>query len=233
MSDELETLKSEFLGAVAAATSLAALDEVRVRALGKKGAVTQRMKNLGGLDPEERKQAGQALNRLKDEIAAAIEARKEALGEEELEARLAEEGVDVSLPARPAEIGRIHPISQTVDEMVAIFGEMGFSVAVGPHIEDDFHNFTALNIPPEHPARQEHDTFYTTPSTCPRARTASARCCALTPRRCRSAPCRRAPRRSASSCPGAPSAPTTTPPIRPCSISSRAWWSTRPPTWAT
>jgi phenylalanyl-tRNA synthetase alpha chain len=160
MSDELETLKSEFLGAVAAATSLAALDEVRVRALGKKGAVTQRMKNLGGLDPEERKQAGQALNRLKDEIAAAIEARKEALGEEELEARLAEEGVDVSLPARPAEIGRIHPISQTVDEMVAIFGEMGFSVAVGPHIEDDFHNFTALNIPPEHPARQEHDTFY-------------------------------------------------------------------------
>ena len=160
MSDELDTLRSEFVGAAAAAASLAALDEVRVRALGKKGALTQRMKSLGGLDPEARKAAGQALNRVKDEIAAAVEARREALSEAELEARLAEERVDVSLPARPAEIGRIHPISQTVDEMVAIFGEMGFSVAVGPHIEDDFHNFTALNIPPEHPARQEHDTFY-------------------------------------------------------------------------
>jgi len=131
-----------------------------VRALGKKGAVTQRMKSLGGLDPEARKEAGQALNQVKEAIAAAIEARKLDLEEQELEARLAEERIDVTLPARPAQVGRIHPISQTVDEMVAIFGEMGFSVAEGPHIEDDFHNFTALNIPPEHPARQEHDTFY-------------------------------------------------------------------------
>jgi phenylalanyl-tRNA synthetase alpha chain len=160
MSEELETLKSEYLDAARAAASLAALDEVRVRALGKKGAVTQRMKSLGGLDPEARKEAGQALNQVKAAIAAAIEARKVDLEEEELEARLVEERIDVTLPARPSRVGRIHPISQTVDEMVAIFGEMGFSVAEGPHIEDDFHNFTALNIPPEHPARQEHDTFY-------------------------------------------------------------------------
>jgi len=160
MREELEALKSEYLDAAAAAASLAALDDVRVRALGKKGAVTQRMKSLGGLDPEARKEAGQALNQVKEAIAAAIEARKLDLEEDELEARLAEERIDVTLPARPAQVGRIHPISQTVDEMVAIFGEMGFSVAEGPHIEDDFHNFTALNIPPEHPARQEHDTFY-------------------------------------------------------------------------
>ena len=160
MSDELEAIKTKFVEASSVAETLSALEQVRVQALGKKGAITQRMKTLGGLDPEARKTAGQDLNRVKDEIAAAIEARKTALEEAELEARLAHESVDVSLPARPAEIGRIHPISQTVDEMVAIFGEMGFSVAEGPHIEDDFHNFTALNIPPEHPARQEHDTFY-------------------------------------------------------------------------
>jgi phenylalanyl-tRNA synthetase alpha chain len=160
MSDELEAIKTKFVEASSVAETLSALEQVRIQALGKKGAITQRMKTLGGLDPEARKTAGQDLNRVKDEIAAAIEARKTALEEAELEARLAHESVDVSLPARPAEIGRIHPISQTVDEMVAIFGEMGFSVVEGPHIEDDFHNFTALNIPPEHPARQEHDTFY-------------------------------------------------------------------------
>ncbi len=160
MSDELEAIKTKFVEASSAAETLSALEQIRVQALGKKGAITQRMKDLGGLDAEARKAAGQDLNRIKDEIAAAIEARKTLLEEAELEARLAHESVDVSLPARPAEIGRIHPISQTVDEMVAIFGEMGFSVAEGPHIEDDFHNFTALNIPPEHPARQEHDTFY-------------------------------------------------------------------------
>ncbi len=160
MSDELEAIKTKFVEASSVAETLSALEQVRIQALGKKGAITQRMKTLGGLDPEARKTAGQDLNRVKDEIAAAIEARKTALEEAELEARLAHESVDVSLPARPAEIGRIHPISQTVDEMVAIFGEMGFSVIEGPHIEDDFHNFTALNIPPEHPARQEHDTFY-------------------------------------------------------------------------
>ncbi|MEE8499888.1 MAG: phenylalanine--tRNA ligase subunit alpha, partial [Kiloniellales bacterium] len=107
-----------------------------------------------------RKAAGQALNRLKAGVAEALEARRAELAEAELEARLAEERIDVTLPVRPDRLGRIHPISQTMEELVAIFGEMGFTVAEGPDIEDDFHNFTALNIPPEHPARQEHDTFY-------------------------------------------------------------------------
>ncbi len=160
MSKKSEDIVTHFVKASAMASTIAELEQVRVKALGKKGEVTQRMKSLGGLDPEARKEAGQALNQVKEAIAAAIEARKQDLEEAELEARLAEERIDVTLPARPAEVGRIHPISQTIDEMVAIFGEMGFSVAEGPHIEDDFHNFTALNIPPEHPARQEHDTFY-------------------------------------------------------------------------
>lgn len=160
MSEDLEAIRTRFVDASASAASIAELEQVRVEALGKKGAVTQRMKSLGGLDPDARKAAGQALNQVKEAIAAAIEARKQDLEEAELEARLAEERIDVTLPPRPREVGRIHPISQTIDEMVAIFGEMGFSVAEGPHIEDDFHNFTALNIPPEHPARQEHDTFY-------------------------------------------------------------------------
>jgi phenylalanyl-tRNA synthetase alpha chain len=160
VSEDLEAIRTRFVDASASAASIAELEQVRVEALGKKGAVTQRMKSLGGLDPDARKAAGQALNQVKEAIAAAIEARKQDLEEAELEARLAEERIDVTLPPRPREVGRIHPISQTIDEMVAIFGEMGFSVAEGPHIEDDFHNFTALNIPPEHPARQEHDTFY-------------------------------------------------------------------------
>jgi phenylalanyl-tRNA synthetase alpha chain len=118
------------------------------------------MKGLGALDPEARREAGQQLNRIKDAVAAAIEARKQALENEQLEAKLATERVDVTLPPRPPAEGRLHPISQTIDEIVAIFGEMGFEVAEGPDIEDDFHNFTALNIPPDHPARQMHDTFY-------------------------------------------------------------------------
>ena len=103
---------------------------------------------------------GQALNRLKDEIAGAIDARRSTLEDAALKVRLQSEGVDVTLPVRPERAGCLHPISQTIDEIVAIFGEMGFAVAEGPDIEDDFHNFTALNIPPEHPARQMHDTFY-------------------------------------------------------------------------
>ena len=160
MSDDLQNLKDDMMSAVTAVGDMAALEALRVSTLGKKGTITGRMKALGGLDPDARKAAGQALNQLKDAVAEAIEARKVALAEAELEARLAEERVDVTLPARPDASGRIHPISQTLEELVAIFGEMGFTVAEGPDIEDDFHNFTALNIPPEHPARQEHDTFY-------------------------------------------------------------------------
>jgi len=160
MSDDLQKLKDEMMSAVAAAGDMTALEALRVSALGKKGAITGQMKALGGLDPEARKATGQALNQIKDAVAQAIEARKAGFAEAELEARLAGERVDVTLPARPEATGHIHPISQTLEELVAIYGEMGFTVAEGPDIEDDFHNFTALNIPPEHPARQEHDTFY-------------------------------------------------------------------------
>jgi len=158
--NDLEALRTELTAAVAEAASSDALEALRVDALGKKGRVTQLMKGLGAMDPDERKAAGQALNALKTEIAHAIDARKQDLAAGELEARLAEERIDVTLPVRPETEGRIHPISQTIDEVVAILGEMGLAVAEGPDIEDDWHNFTALNIPPDHPARQEHDTFY-------------------------------------------------------------------------
>ena len=118
------------------------------------------MKSLGGMDPDARREAGQSLNALKTEIAAAIEGRKTTLEDADLEQRLAADRIDVSLSSRPEPDGRLHPISQTYDEVVSIFAELGFTVAEGPDIEDDFHNFTALNIPPEHPARQMHDTFY-------------------------------------------------------------------------
>ena len=160
---DLEHLKSNLMDEVAAARDLDTLEAVRVRVLGKKGAVTQRMKTLGGLEPEARKTAGQALNALKDALAGAIETRKVELADAALSARLERETFDVTLPSRPAPVGHIHPISQTLEELVAIFGEMGFCVAEGPDIEDDFHNFTALNIPEEHPARQDHDTFYLPP----------------------------------------------------------------------
>ena len=159
MSD-VESLKTELLAEVAKAADLDALEKVRVAALGKKGAITERMKGLGGLSPEDRKIAGQALNALKDEVSKALDARIAALSDAELDRRLAAEKIDVTLPARPESDGRVHPISQTIDEVIAILGDMGFTVAEGPDIEDDWHNFTALNIPPDHPARQEHDTFY-------------------------------------------------------------------------
>ncbi|HZS81876.1 MAG TPA: phenylalanine--tRNA ligase subunit alpha [Stellaceae bacterium] len=158
--NDFETIRRDTLAAIAAASSREALEQVRIAALGRKGAITTAMKGLGALDPEARKAAGATLNRLKDEVAASLEAAAARLGEAQLAARLASERVDVTLPVAPEPQGRIHPISQTIDEVVAIFGEMGFTVAEGPHIEDDFHNFTALNIPPEHPARQELDTFY-------------------------------------------------------------------------
>ena len=160
MSDELTALRNELEGAVLAAGSLAALDDVRVRALGRRGAVTELMKGLGRAAPEERRERGQALNRLKQAVSDAIDARKAALADVELERRLAAERIDITLPVRPAPEGSLHPISQTIDEITQIFGEMGFRWAEGPDIEDDWYNFTALNIPPEHPSRQEMDTFY-------------------------------------------------------------------------
>jgi phenylalanyl-tRNA synthetase alpha chain len=158
--DEVEALRAELLSAVGAATTLAALEEARVFALGRKGRLTERMKQLGALELEARKAIGARLNLVKDEVTSALAARKEALASAELDARLSGERVDVTLPARPESDGRIHPITQVIDELVAIFADMGFAVAEGPDIEDDFHNFTALNMPPDHPARQMHDTFY-------------------------------------------------------------------------
>jgi phenylalanyl-tRNA synthetase alpha chain len=158
--ENLDKLRSELVAAVNNASDLDGIEAVRVAALGKKGRLTALMKSLGSMAPEERRTMGATLNVLKTEIAAAIDSRKADLADVELDARLAGEGVDVTLPARPEGSGKIHPISQTIDEIVAIFGEMGFSVAEGPDIENDWHNFTALNIPPEHPARQEMDTFY-------------------------------------------------------------------------
>ena len=160
MTAELETLKEETLRAIEDAADAAAPDQGRVSGVGKKGRITGMMKELGGLDPDARRERGQALNALRDAIATAIDARKAALEDAALDARLAGESLDVSLPARPEEMGRIHPISQTIEEVAQIFGEMGFVIAEGPDIETDWHNFTALNIPPEHPARQMFDTFY-------------------------------------------------------------------------
>ncbi|MGY6412199.1 MAG: phenylalanine--tRNA ligase subunit alpha [Alkalilacustris sp.] len=158
--DDIAALRAQVLGQVAEAADLDGLEAVRVGALGKKGAVSLRMRSLGGMDPEERKAAGPALNALKDEIDAAIRARRAAMEDAALEARLAAEWLDVTLPARPRPAGTIHPVSQVMEELTAIFADMGFAVAEGPQVESDWYNFDALNIPPEHPARQEHDTFF-------------------------------------------------------------------------
>ena len=160
MSADLNTVQAELLAAVNDAVDLQSLEAARVAAVGRKGRVGQLMQALGGMPPEERKGYGQAVNALKTAVEQAIDARKVDLESAALDARLAAERVDVTLPTRPEGEGRIHPISQTMDEIVQIFGQMGFSVAEGPDIEDDWKNFTALNIPEEHPARQEMDTFY-------------------------------------------------------------------------
>jgi phenylalanyl-tRNA synthetase alpha chain len=157
---DFDTSSEMLLREIAAARSPAALEEIRVKVLGRRGSLTLAMRELGALAPEERRGTGAALNLAKERITAALAEATARLGRAALEQRLATERADVTLPVAFAETGRIHPISQTIDEIVGIFGEMGFAVAEGPHIEEDFYNFTALNIPPEHPARQEHDTFY-------------------------------------------------------------------------
>jgi len=155
-----EPSTDSILAEITAAPSPEALEELRVRVLGRRGSLTLAMRELGGLEPEERRCAGATLNAAKERITAALAEAAERVGRAALEQRLGTERADVTLPVPFATSGRLHPISQTIDEIVAIFGEMGFAVAEGPHIEEDFYNFTALNIPPEHPARQEHDTFY-------------------------------------------------------------------------
>jgi len=146
--------------AIAGAGDLAALDQARVHYLGKKGALTERLKELGRLPPEQRRDAGQAINEAKEALEAAIAARKTALEAAALDARLASEAIDVTLPGRGQRPGGRHPLSRTLARIEAFFTGIGFAVAEGPEVEDDFHNFEALNIPPHHPARAMHDTFY-------------------------------------------------------------------------
>jgi phenylalanyl-tRNA synthetase alpha chain len=165
LDSQIASLRAELSSAIAAAGDEAALDAVRVAALGKKGSVSALLASLGSMAPEERKSAGPAINGLKVEIAGLIETKSTALKSAALDARLKAETVDITLPLPPAPTarGRIHPISQTIDEITAIFSDMGFSIAEGPDIETDYFNFTALNFPEGHPAREMHDTFFMKP----------------------------------------------------------------------
>lgn len=155
-----ESIRAEADAAIANAADLAALDAVRVAYLGKKGVITQQLKTLGQATPEERRTRGQALNVAKDHITAAVDAKHKELNLAAVNARLESERVDVTLAPRHEPQGSIHPVTQVIEEITAIFAAQGFAVKTGPEIEDDFHNFTALNIPESHPARQMHDTFY-------------------------------------------------------------------------
>ncbi|WP_411834337.1 phenylalanine--tRNA ligase subunit alpha [Pseudoxanthomonas mexicana] len=159
MSD-IETLSNQSLADIAAAASPEALEQMRVALLGKNGSVTAQLKQLGALPAEQRKQAGEAINRARDAIAEALSARKVVLEDAALDARLAGETLDVTLPGRNGGRGGLHPISRTLERIADIFGRLGYELADGPDIEDDWHNFEALNFPPHHPARAMHDTFY-------------------------------------------------------------------------
>ena len=156
----MDDLKQKYLGQIANAADEAGLEDIRLAAVGKKGEVALKMRELGKMTPEERQVAGPALNALKDEINSALAAKKAALGDAALDERLRSEWLDVTLPSRVRPAGTLHPVSQVTEELTAIFAEMGFSVAEGPRIDTDWYNFDALNIPGHHPARAEMDTFY-------------------------------------------------------------------------
>ncbi len=160
---EAQALKTRVLAEIAAAPDEAGLEAVRVAVLGKTGSISLLMRGLGAMNPAERQVMGPALNALKDEVAASIAARREAFHEAALDARLASERLDLTLPAAPSRRGAVHPVSQVMEEAAAIFAEMGFVLAEGPDIETDFNNFTALNFPEGHPAREMHDTFFFPP----------------------------------------------------------------------
>jgi phenylalanyl-tRNA synthetase alpha chain len=157
---DISKLQSETLAAIASADTLEALDSVRVAALGKAGNISALLKTMGQMSPDERQVQGPIINGLRESVTAAIADKKSSLETATLNQRLAEEGLDMSLPAPSRAEGSIHPVSQVMDELAEIFADMGFAVAEGPEIEDDWRNFTALNIPETHPARAMHDTFY-------------------------------------------------------------------------
>jgi phenylalanyl-tRNA synthetase alpha chain len=163
MSENLSDIAAQTDAALAAATDLRAWDAIRVAVLGKNGQLTNLLKELGKLSPEERRERGAALNRLKESLTAAIEARRTALEAAAMAEKLAGERMDVTLPPKPEPRGLVHPISRTMEEMAAIFGAMGFAIAEGPDVEDDWRNFGALNIPAHHSAREDMDTFYLPP----------------------------------------------------------------------
>ncbi|MEH6817567.1 MAG: phenylalanine--tRNA ligase subunit alpha, partial [Pseudoalteromonas distincta] len=159
----LENILAQALEAVASASEIAQLEDIRVNYLGKKGEITSLLKTLGKIAPEERKEAGQVINQAKQDVQAAINEKRELLASKALEEKLAAETIDVTLPGRVMPTGGLHPVTRTIERIESFFGELGFEVKSGPEIEDDFHNFDALNIPEHHPARADHDTFYFNP----------------------------------------------------------------------
>lgn len=163
MDNDILHIQQEMLRQIESAEDLSALEGLRVQFLGKSGTITQELKKLGALPPEERAAAGQTINSVKQDIQRNLEARKAGLEESALNARLAEETLDVTLPGIGMEAGSEHPITRTLQRIEKLFGQMGFGIEQGPEIEDDFHNFTALNMPEDHPARAMHDTFYVEP----------------------------------------------------------------------
>ena len=158
--DDLIEILAQAEREAAGAQDLAALDRVRVQYLGKKGVLTEYLKGLGQLAPEERPQVGQAVNRAKQQLQATLKSRSDTLEAAELQGRLASEAIDISLPGRGQEVGGLHPVTRTMRRIERLFRELGFEIAEGPEVEDDYHNFEALNIPAHHPARAMHDTFY-------------------------------------------------------------------------
>jgi phenylalanyl-tRNA synthetase alpha chain len=168
---ELEQIASEAEASIAAATELGALDDLRVEFLGKKGRLTGLLKGLGALSNEERPAAGAKINEVKQALQARINEKKEALETLALYAKLSSETIDVTLPGRGEAVGGLHPVTRTMERIEAFFTRIGYDVETGPEIEDDYHNFEALNIPSHHPARAMHDTFYVNPSTVLRTHT--------------------------------------------------------------
>lgn len=167
----LTAILNDALAAVAAAGDIPALEEVRVTFMGKKGSITELLKSLGGMDPEQRKIAGQQINDLKQQVQDALNEKRDALQAAQLSAKLSQERIDVTLPGRGLDVGGLHPVSRTIARIESFFAELGFETKHGPEIEDDFHNFDALNIPEHHPARADHDTFYFNPKLMLRTQT--------------------------------------------------------------